>query len=49
MSTYKAMLVVVKCAECGHENVELIKLVISEEDWLKTQEKCGEMIKERIW
>ena len=44
MSTIKAICMIVKCEECGHENAKLIPLEIREENWRKTHEKYGEMI-----
>ena len=48
MTGFKAIVVIMKCEHCGTETSKIIPLEISESDWLRTQEKYGEMITERI-
>jgi hypothetical protein len=38
----KAIVVTVKCEDCGKETSKIIPLVISDEDWCKTQKEYGE-------
>ncbi|TMS41335.1 MAG: hypothetical protein FGO69_08760 [Methanobacterium sp.] len=44
MNKFKAICITINCEECGKEHSQLKPLVISEEDWRKTQELHGEMI-----
>lgn len=44
MSKYRSNFIVWKCDECGNEHSQLIPLVISEEDWQRTQKMHGKMI-----
>lgn len=46
MTEFKAIIIIIKCEECGKEYSQLIPLVISEMDWHRTQEMHGEMVKD---
>ncbi|TMS40435.1 MAG: hypothetical protein FGO69_10980 [Methanobacterium sp.] len=38
----KAIIVVIKCEHCGKETKKIIPLIISDEDWRRTQKEYGE-------
>lgn len=48
MCEFRAICIKIKCKECGNEQATLIPLVISNDDWIKTLEKYGEMIFESL-
>lgn len=43
MTDFKAICIKMKCENCGKEHAQLIPMIISEENWLKTKKMQEEI------